>query len=173
MSSRMQGITPFNSSSSSASQREKSAPKVKISNDVSTHKKPAADDSLYRALKHAEIHADNRHSFTKRAVKPSGMHYKPDQEFGGLKRQGKGKGVYTYGKAPGGKGENPLGSPAGRGRAANALGSYSGKHGSNAIGNPPNRSGSNANFKPNPNNKMGGNALSKALVSRGSFRGKP
>lgn len=151
---RNQKITPYNSSASGLTDKREKPGTVQIKSDVSKFKKSPSSDSLYKALKaYPPIIPNVHHAFKHSGKsKPSGANYKPSQEYGPMHQTGKGKGVYTYGKAPGGKGGNavPGGGPDGRSRASNA-----GPGG----GRAPNTRGQNANMYPRISNRPGGNAV--------------
>lgn len=148
---RNQPITPYNSSSSGRYDKHEKEPPVKVYSKTSNFKKSPTSDSLYKSLagKPPRLPA-NTHPWRHSGIsKPSGANYKPSQEYGAEHQVGKGRNVYTYGKAPGGRGENavPGGGPNGRGRAGNSL------------GNAPNKRGTNANMYPRISNRSGGNAV--------------
>ena len=125
MSTRTAHTEPFHSGSSSASPREKKGESLKVTSNAS--QSPSADpatgiDHLSAALAtRTPLLPSDTHRYTHTTtIEPVGARYEPRGEFGHVKQEGKGRGVYSYGGASNKKGSNALGE------AMNKVGEKSG-----------------------------------------------
>lgn len=142
MSTRSQSTTPFKEGTTST-QHGKDAPKTKITSDASKTKFSPGHDPLMQSLSSGlrELPVRYHMGDIVANIHPSGVAYRPDQEFGTITGKTAKGTHYTPHSSPPGK--NAVGSNSNR-KGGNALGHALNRVGANAIGRNANRKGSNA-----------------------------
>jgi hypothetical protein len=141
MGTRTQAVEPFHMSQGPSTEKPVKSEPTKVRFKMAQVRNIGQPDMLSQSLTTPPREFMNIQHFAKRKIEAGGHHYAPDGEFGRPTGRMKSKAT-DYGKHPGGRGENPIGSPPNR-KGDNALGRAMNKIGSNVLGKPSRRPGQN------------------------------